>query len=112
MARSTNRNFPKSEDLMVVKEELEGGRRIVVAASAGPRLSGKKGIVLGPGATASRSRCSSTGQGATSRCTPATLICLTRLLADGAEMPSWEKYGCTDPPLTELTLASTFRRRS
>jgi hypothetical protein len=54
MPRSTNRNLPKSKDLMVVKDELEGGRRIVIAASAGPRLSGKKGIVLGSGATASQ----------------------------------------------------------
>jgi hypothetical protein len=54
MSRNTNRNLPKSADLLVVKDELVGGRRIVVAASAGPRLSGKKGIVLGPGATASQ----------------------------------------------------------
>lgn len=33
-----------------------GGRRIVVVASAGPRLGGKKGIILGAGTTASKIR--------------------------------------------------------
>lgn len=54
MPRSTNRNLPKSADLSVAKDDLLPGRRIVVAASAGPRLSGKKGIILGPGATATQ----------------------------------------------------------
>lgn len=51
MPRSTNRNLPKSADLFVIKEELMTGRRIVVAASAGPRLSGRIGIIVGQGAT-------------------------------------------------------------
>lgn len=54
MPRSTNRNLPKSADLMVIKEELIAGRRIVVAAAAGPRLSGRRGVILGPGATATQ----------------------------------------------------------
>jgi hypothetical protein len=54
MPQSTNRDLPKLADLLVVKDELMGGRRIIIAASAGPRLSGKRGIVLGPGATASQ----------------------------------------------------------
>ncbi|OPY99260.1 hypothetical protein A5906_26420 [Bradyrhizobium sacchari] len=54
MPRSTNRNLPKSADLLVIKEELMSGRRIVVAASAGPRLSGRIGIVVGQGATATQ----------------------------------------------------------
>lgn len=38
----------------MVKDELVGGRRIVVAPAAGLRLGGKKGIILGPGTTASQ----------------------------------------------------------
>lgn len=56
MPRSTNRDLPRSADLSVVKNELMVGRRIVVAASAGPRLGGKQGIILGPGTTASQVR--------------------------------------------------------
>ncbi|UGX91183.1 hypothetical protein G6321_00036075 [Bradyrhizobium barranii subsp. barranii] len=41
-------------DLLAAKDELLAGRRIVIAALAGPRLSGKKGIVLGQGATATQ----------------------------------------------------------
>jgi hypothetical protein len=52
--RSANRNLPKSADLLAAKDELLAGRRIVIGASAGPRLSGKKGIVLGQGATATQ----------------------------------------------------------
>lgn len=40
--------------LLVAKDELFAGRRIVVALSAGPRLSGRKGVILGPGATATQ----------------------------------------------------------
>lgn len=56
MPRSTNRDLSKWDDPGVVKEELVGGRRIVVAATAGPRLGGKKGFVLGSGATANQVR--------------------------------------------------------
>ena len=56
MPRSTNRDLSKWDDPGVVKEELVGGRRIVVATTAGPRLGGKKGFVLGPGATANQVR--------------------------------------------------------
>lgn len=54
MPRSTIRNLSRSTDLLVVKDELMPGRRVVVAATAGPRLSGRKGIILGPGATATQ----------------------------------------------------------
>ena len=56
MPRSTNRNLPKSADLLAVKEELVAGRRIVVNVSAGPRLRGKEGFILGPGSTTSQVR--------------------------------------------------------
>ncbi|WP_051335049.1 hypothetical protein [Bradyrhizobium sp. Ai1a-2] len=56
MPRSTYRNLPKAADLLAVKDELVAGRRIVVGPSAGQRLSGKKGIILGPGATATQVR--------------------------------------------------------
>lgn len=51
MPRTTFRSLPKSADLIVAKEELLPGRRVVVLAAAGPRLNGKKGIILSPGAT-------------------------------------------------------------
>ncbi|MCP1766050.1 MULTISPECIES: hypothetical protein [Bradyrhizobium] len=54
MPRNTNRNLPRSADLLAAKDELLAGRRIVIASLAGPRLSGKKGIVLGQGATATQ----------------------------------------------------------
>jgi len=56
MPRSTNRNLSRRDDPAVVKEGLVSGRRIVVGATAGPRLGGKKGFVLGPGATANQVR--------------------------------------------------------
>ncbi|QOZ51865.1 hypothetical protein [Bradyrhizobium sp. CCBAU 53338] len=54
MPRSTNRNLPKSADLLLAKDELLAGRRVVVASSAGRRLGGKAGTILGPGATATQ----------------------------------------------------------
>ena len=54
MPRNTDRNLPKLADLLIANEELLGGRRIVVAASGGPRLGGKRGIILGPGSTPSQ----------------------------------------------------------
>ncbi|PPQ19462.1 hypothetical protein CV770_10750 [Bradyrhizobium sp. AC87j1] len=54
MPRSTKRHLPKSADLLVAKDGLLAGRRVMLAVSAGPRLSGRKGIVLGPGATATQ----------------------------------------------------------
>ncbi|PDT68577.1 hypothetical protein CO683_15330 [Bradyrhizobium ottawaense] len=56
MPRRTNRNLPRPAELSVVKDELTGGRQIVVAQDAGPKLGGKKGIILGPGATANQIR--------------------------------------------------------
>ncbi|UFW50562.1 MULTISPECIES: hypothetical protein [Bradyrhizobium] len=56
MPRSTNRNLSKSADLLVIKEELMTGRRIVVASSAGLRLSGRVGIIVGRGGTATQVR--------------------------------------------------------
>ena len=56
MPRNTNRDLPKSADLLAAKEELVAGRRIVVNASAGHRLRGKKGLIPGPGATATQVR--------------------------------------------------------
>lgn len=54
MPRSTIRKLPASTDLLLVKEELIGGRRIFVTPEAGSRLAGKRGIILGIGATQSQ----------------------------------------------------------
>lgn len=56
MSRNTNRNLPKLADQSVGKAELLAGRRVVVAASAGPRLGGKQGMILAPGVTANQVR--------------------------------------------------------
>lgn len=54
MPRSTNRKLPALADLLLIKEELMGGRRIVITPEAGPRMAGKRGIILGLGATQSQ----------------------------------------------------------
>lgn len=54
MPRSTNRKLPASADLLVIKEELIGGCRIVITPAAGPRMAGKQGIIVGVGATQSQ----------------------------------------------------------
>lgn len=54
MPRSTNRYLVKSADLSVAKKELLPGRRVIVLASAGSRLGGKEGIILGFGTTPSQ----------------------------------------------------------
>lgn len=38
------------------ERRTDAGAEFVVAAAAGPRLGGKKGIILGPGTTASQIR--------------------------------------------------------
>lgn len=52
----TSRVLPKLPDLLIAKTELINGSRIVVVDAAGPRLSGKRGIIVGRGATASQFR--------------------------------------------------------
>ena len=54
MPRNTFRDLPRTADLIVAKNELLPGRRIVVTAAAGVRLAGKKGIILAAGATPSQ----------------------------------------------------------
>lgn len=54
MPRSTNRKLPASADLLLIKEELMGGCRIVITQEAGSRLAGKRGMVVGIGATQSQ----------------------------------------------------------
>ncbi|MCP2127777.1 UNVERIFIED_ORG: hypothetical protein M2187_002806 [Bradyrhizobium japonicum] len=43
-------------DLLITKVEFERGSRIVVLDTAGPRLSGKRGLIVARGATASQFR--------------------------------------------------------
>jgi len=51
-----NRVLPKLAVLSVVKSELATGCRIVVLDVAGPKLSGKRGVVIGHGTTRSQLR--------------------------------------------------------
>ena len=49
-------NLPDLPDLSIVKNDFVRGCRIVVGEAAGPKLSGKKGVIVGPGATRSQLR--------------------------------------------------------
>lgn len=51
-----NRNLPSVPELTLVKNNLSKGQRIIVAPSAGPKLHGKLGIVVGKGTTSSQVR--------------------------------------------------------
>lgn len=51
-----NRNLPRVPELALVKNRLAEGCRIVVAPTAGPKLAGKLGIVVGKGTTSSQVR--------------------------------------------------------
>ena len=48
--------LPKSPNLPIAEVRFVSGSRIVVANIAGPRLSGKRGLVVARGATASQFR--------------------------------------------------------
>ncbi|MGY8682068.1 hypothetical protein Q2941_30455 [Bradyrhizobium sp. UFLA05-153] len=48
------RKLPNASDLSTVKGEMTEGLRIVIADSAGARLAGKRGIILGPGSTSNQ----------------------------------------------------------
>jgi hypothetical protein len=50
------RSLPNLPDLSIVKDEFVKGCRIVVGEAAGPKLSGKKGVIVGLGATRSQLR--------------------------------------------------------
>ena len=54
MARS-DRNLPTSADL-AVENKFANGQQIIVSASAGPKLGGIHGVVVGQGTTKSQVR--------------------------------------------------------
>lgn len=56
MRRKFNRSLPKSSDLSIKNNELRAGCRVVVGASAGRRLMGKKGVILSVGTTRTQVR--------------------------------------------------------
>jgi len=55
MTRS-NRSLPAASDLAVKENTFTKGREIVIAASAGTKLAGKRGVVVGKGTTKSQVR--------------------------------------------------------
>jgi hypothetical protein len=56
MRSYSSRKLQTPEEFPATRNELMDGRRIVLSVSAGPRLSGKQGLVLGRGTTANQVR--------------------------------------------------------